>query len=107
VGPLSTDVKALQEIVYYYHLLGETKKGYTYANLLRECADVHSIGIEELNLQEELLEHYPNFPPRELLHVAVMMNNELVKIVCSPTSSYDQIDGVEVQWVLGKLSQSL
>jgi predicted nucleic acid-binding protein len=105
IGPLSTDVKALQEIVYWYHLLGETAKGYEYAILLREHASIHSIGVEELETQEQLLTRYPLLSPRELLHAAVMLNNKLEKVICSPDSGYDQIDEIEVQQVLGRLSE--
>ncbi len=107
IGSLVTDVKALQEIVYRYHLLGETDKGYDYAHLLRRESEVYPIGEAEIEIQVELLNRYPNVPPRELLHVAVMVKNGIHKIICSPESAYHQVDEVDVQNVLSSLSRRI
>ncbi len=107
IGSLVTDVKALQEIVYRYHLMGETDKGYDHANLLRRESEVYPIGEAEIEIQAELQDRYPNVPPRELLHVAVMVKNGIHKIICSPESAYHQVDEVDVQNVLSRLSRRI
>lgn len=107
IGSLVTDVKALQEIVYRYHLIGETEKGYEYANRLRRETVVYPIGQAEIEIQAELLDRYPNVPPRELLHVAVMIKNGIQKIICSPQSAYHRVEEVHVQNVLSQISQRI
>lgn len=107
LGKIYTDVKGLQEIVYYYHLLGETALGYENAMILRNQAEVLSVTNEDILLQESLLERYPSFPPRELLHSAVMKNNNISTIICSPESLYNEIEFVKVAPVLSRLTEQL
>jgi len=97
----------IQEIVYYYHLLGETALGYENAMLLRKCTEVLSVTNDDILLQESLLDRYPAFPPRELLHSAVMFNNGIKNIICSPESKYNEIEIVKVESVLSKMTQQL
>jgi len=107
LGQIYVDVKGLQEIVYYYHLLGETALGYENAMLLRKCTEVLSVTNDDILLQESLLDRYPAFPPRELLHSAVMFNNGIKNIICSPESKYNEIEIVKVESVLSKMTQQL
>lgn len=107
LGKIYTDVKGLQEIVYYYHLIGETALGYENAMILRKQSEVLPVTNEDILLQESLLDRYPAFPPRELLHSAVMLNNKLTKVICSPDSLYNEIDFVTVEPVLSKLTEQL
>jgi hypothetical protein len=105
LGKVYTDVKGLQEIVYYYHLLGETALGYENAMTLRKQTEVLPITNEDILLQEKFLESYPAYPPRELLHSAVMVNNKLTKIICSPDSLYNEMNHVKVEAVLSKITE--
>lgn len=105
LGKVYTDVKGLQEIVYYYHLLGETELGYENAMTLRKQTEVLPITTEDILLQEKFLESYPAYPPRELLHSAVMVNNKLTKIICSPDSLYNEMSHVKVEAVLSKITE--
>jgi hypothetical protein len=107
LGKVYTDVKGLQEVVYYYHLLGETALGYENAMILRNQTEVLPISNEDILLQESLLDLYPSFPPRELLHSAVLLNNKLTKIICSPESLYGEINGIEVEPVLSRITEQL
>lgn len=107
LGKIYTDVKGLQEIVYYYHLLGETALGYENAMTLRKQTEVLPVTNEDVLLQESLLDRYPSFPPRELLHSAVMLNNKMTKVICSPESLYNEIDFVTVEPVLSRLTEQL
>jgi hypothetical protein len=107
IGKIYTDVKGLQEIVYYYHLMGETAIGYENAMALRKQVEVLSVTNDDILLQESLLDRYPAFPPRELLHSAVMFNNKITKVICSPESLYNEIDFVKVEPVLSKLTEQL
>lgn len=105
---LVTDVKTLQEVVYYYHLMGETGLGYEYAEKLRnEVSEVYSLGKDEINTQRALLDRYPNISPKELAHVSVTINNKVDKIICSPESTYFEIDELEVQNVLSSIGNSI
>lgn len=91
---LYTDVRCLQEIVYRYHLLGETELGYERAMQVRRQLKVLSVSDEDLKTMETFMELYPKHIPRELLHVSVMKNQDLTDIVCAPTSSYSEIESV-------------
>lgn len=99
-----TDVKALQEIVYRYHLMGETEKGYEKAMSIRKEFEILPVTEGDLDIQESLLERYPNARPRELLHVAVMINNNIKKIVCSPDSNYREIEDIGVKNIISKIA---
>ena len=103
LGSFVTDVKALQEIVYTYHLMGETDIGYEKAMMVRKCIPVFDITEKDLEIQEELLERYPNVRPRELLHVAVMLRNNVKRIVCSPESAYKEVEDITVDNIIGKI----
>jgi len=98
-----SDVKALQEIVYRYHLMGETAVGYEKANALRHRIDILDITEKDIEIQESLLERYPNVQPRELLHTAVMIHHDIGKIACSPQSSYGQIEDIAVENISSRL----
>lgn len=101
---LVTDVKGLQEIVYRYHLIGETRLGYEHAMSLRRRIEVLDITAKELEIQEQLLFRYPNVRPRELLHVAVMLAHGIDAIVCSPESNYREIEDISVLQVLSRIA---
>ena len=47
------------------------------------------------------------FPPRELLHTAVMLNNRITNVICSPESLYNEIEQLSVEPVLSKLTEQL
>ncbi len=107
LGKVFTDVKGLQEIVYYYHLLGETSLGYENAMALKKQTEVLPVTYADILLQETLLDRYPGFPPRELLHTAVMLNNRITNVICSPESLYNEIEQLAVEPVLSKLTANL
>jgi hypothetical protein len=97
-----TDVKGLQEIVYRYTLIGETEKGYENAMKVRNEIEIASVTKKDLDTQGSLLQRYPNAKPRELLHVAVMINNGVKKIVCSPESNYKEIEDITVENIIAE-----
>ncbi len=103
LGEMYTDVKALMEVIYRYHLLNETKLGYQRANEIKIKLNVLNVNVEDIDKQEKLMERYPNVKPRELLHVAVMLNNNINKIICSPDSNYSNIEEIQVEPVLSKI----
>lgn len=107
IGKVFTDVKGLQEVVYYYHLLGETALGYENAMALKNQTEVLPVTSNDIILQESLLDRYPGFPPRELLHTAVMLNNRITTVICSPESLYNEIEQLSVEPVLSKLTEQL
>lgn len=105
LGPVAVDVKGLMEIVYRYHLMGETAKGYEHAELLRGQTRVLSVTGEDLKIQDSLLHRYPNVPARELLHAAVMIHNGMRNVICSPESSYAEMQELRPASVLGRLGE--
>ncbi len=107
LGPMATNVKGLQEVVYRYHLLGETARGYECAMMIRRKVEVLPVSTEELARQEVLLERYPTVPPRELLHVASMICRGYRKIICSPESRYRELEMVEVAPSLSRMAERL
>ncbi len=102
-GVFVTDVKSLQEIVYRYHLIGETDLGYEKAKKVRNEIEILPVTKDDLDKQEELLDRYPLAAPRELLRTAVMLNNNIKSIVCSPDSGYKEIEDVKVLNILSKI----
>lgn len=107
LGSLCTNVKALQEVVYRYHLLGETARGYELATRLRRSVAVLPVREQELDTQELLLERYPTLAPRELLHAASMLCHGLKRIVCSPESRYREIEALEATSSLSRIGHGL
>ena len=103
LGSFCTNVKALQEVVYRYHLIGETKRGYELAKLVRDNTKVFSVTKDDIYSVQKLLKRYPTSAPRELLHTANMANNNIKSLVCAPTNNYTEIDDVEVIPMVAKL----
>jgi hypothetical protein len=104
LGAVATNVRGLQEIVYRYHLLGETALGYQRAKLLRGKARVLPVEAADLDILDELLDRYPCVPPRELLHAASMLRHGIRRIACSPDTSYRELSTCEVLPVLSRLT---
>lgn len=104
---LCTDVRCLQEVVYRYHLMGDTELGYKRAMEIRQSIEVFPIDQDVLGKMEELMELYPKHPPRELLHSSVMLLQKVRFIICSPESHYHEIEEVNSVSPISKASQRI
>lgn len=91
-----TNVKVLQEIVYYYHLLGETQFGYDLSTRIARLLKVHSIGSEDLDHLDTLLERYPRLKSRVLFHVGSMKRFGVATILCDPHSDFREVADVKI-----------
>ncbi len=96
-GKLCTNVKVLQEIVYYYHMLGETELGYQISKELAGRAEVFSIGEADLGELDILLERYPRLKSRVLFHVGSMKRNKVEEVLCNPKSDFGEVADVRVR----------
>lgn len=94
-GEFCVNVKTLQEIVYRYHLLGETQRGYDYALQLRKQAKVLPVTHEDLLKMDGWLDRFPNLSPRELIHLAVLDNHGIRRLACAPQSHFRDFPGLE------------
>ena len=93
---LKMDVKVLQEIVYYYHLLGETQLGYDFSTKIAALIQVNPIGQQDLEELDVLLERYPRLKPRALFHVGSMKRFNVKSVLCDPRSDFREVDDVLV-----------
>ncbi len=100
---LCTNVKVLQEIVYYYHLLGETELGYKISSDLAQRAEVFSIGEPDLTELDTLLERYPRLKSRVLFHVGSMKRNQVREVLCNPKSDFIEVSDVKVRAGLSEM----
>ncbi len=101
------NVKTLQEIVYYYHVIGETKMGYENAKLVRDNCSVFSVTDLDIKRQNHLLKLYPKISPRELFHAANMLNNNITHIANSPKSTVQQIEELTTVRLVGKIQDKI
>lgn len=98
-----TNVKTLQEIVYYFHIMGETQLGYNIATQLAQKVTVHSIGSEDLDELDILLERYPRLKSRVLFHVGSMKRNKICSVLCNPSSDFAEVNDVVIRSGLAEM----
>ena len=90
-----TDVEVFQEILYRYYYIGEQDLGRRIFADFRTIMDtVLSVCATDVFLAHTLMGQYPQVPPRDLLHAAVMKNNGLDAIL-SADRDFDAIEGIE------------
>jgi predicted nucleic acid-binding protein len=96
VGTPVTDTEVFQEILYRYALVDKWQKG------ILICKHFLEVGLEVLPFDSSGVEAMPKLaqaykgqgiPPRDLVHVAVMMNHGTRKIV-SVDSHFDIINEI-------------
>ncbi len=86
-----TDTEVFQEILYRYFMIGKGKDGLeTVRDFLVIVSDILSVTKREVETTFELLKKYPDLPPRDHIHVAVMINNDIREII-STDKHFDQI----------------
>ncbi len=90
-----TDVEVFQEILYRYYHIRESALGHRIFADFRTAVDsVLPVCAADVFRAHDLAEQYPQVPPRDLLHAAVMKNNGLAQIL-SADRDFDAIEGIE------------
>jgi len=86
-----TDVEVLQEILYRYTALGQRDRSVAVAErFLAVVPDVLPIGKEEIIQAMKLHTQLDRLPPRDSLHLAVMMRNG-IRLIISADRHFDGI----------------
>ncbi len=91
------DTETIQEVLYRYAAIRRYELAVTISReLLIIIEDVLPISTEHLHLAIDLFGSYgtKGIPPRDILHVAVMILADIKKII-STDSHFDQIEGIE------------
>jgi len=90
------DTEIIQELLYRYGALGQPLTGVEIANyLLTLVPNIYPVVPEDIQLAVKLYEKYTSkgVQARDIIHVAVMMNNGLSQIISTDTH-FDKIQGV-------------
>ena len=91
----ATDAEVFQEILYRYFHIRRIDTGHIVFDSLKAVVEhVLPISADCLWLARDLAERYPDVPPRDLLHVAVMVRHGIRQIV-SVDSDFDDVAEVE------------
>jgi predicted nucleic acid-binding protein len=91
-----TDAEVFQEILYRYLHIGERDKGlqvFDYFHRIME-GRVLPVGDAEVLQARALAERHTRLGARDLIHLAVMRNNQIRRIV-SADRHFDDLEGIE------------
>ena len=82
-----TDAEVFQEILYRYLHIGEREKGFRVFDLFYRIMLGNILPIEDMAIQlaRELAEQYPAMSPRDLIHLAVMLRQNIQTIISTDT----------------------
>jgi len=82
-----TDAEVFQEILYRYLHIGEREKGFRVFDLFYRIMLGNILPIEDMAIQlaRELAEQYPAMSPRDLIHLAVMLHQNIQTIITTDT----------------------
>ncbi|MBI4336907.1 MAG: type II toxin-antitoxin system VapC family toxin [Chloroflexi bacterium] len=90
------DTELLQEVLYVYTSRGERARGLaTFDDLLRLFPFPIAIGREEMVAARHLLERYPALSPRDAVHAAAVLTQDLEGIVTTD-GVFRQVAGLVV-----------
>ncbi|MBT3342117.1 MAG: type II toxin-antitoxin system VapC family toxin [Gemmatimonadetes bacterium] len=91
----ATDAEVFQEILYRYFHIRRMDIGHIVFDSLRTVIEqVLPVSADCLWLARDLASRYPTVPPRDLLHVAIMVRHGIRQIVSADTD-FDDIAEVE------------
>ncbi len=93
---VAIDTEIIQEVLYRYGVLGRWQIGATMAtNLLDIVPTVYPVLVADVRKAVELFKRYAKqgVKARDLIHVAVMSNNGLTKII-STDAHFDRVEGI-------------
>ena len=98
-----TDVEVIQEIAYRAHAIGQRKEGLRLAEEFVSLMEtILPVDREDMARALKLQQHYASLPPRDAIHIAVMLRAGLRQIITADRH-FDQvrelkrIDPAEVQ----------
>ena len=100
----ATDVEVIQEIVYRFHAIRRRPDGLKLAeDFLSLMENVLPVVRQDVARSLELQRAYPFLPPRDALHVAVMLGAGLEQIVSADrhfdrVKEVQRLDPASVQW---------
>ncbi len=90
-----TDAEVFQEILYRYYHIKQLEVGRRIFTEFATLIDlVLPVRPEDLFETERLTRQYADIPPRDLLHAAVMCNND-IKIIVSADRDFDRLEDIE------------
>lgn len=93
---VAIDTEIIQEVLYRYGAIGRWQIGATMAtNLLDIVPTVYPILVADVRKAVELFKRYAKqgVKARDLIHVAVMSNNGLTKIISTDTH-FDRVENI-------------
>ena len=91
----TTSSEVFQEILYRFWYLKEVDKGLAiFDHFGQILSDVLPVTLEDVKKARVLSEQYSDIPPRDLLHVATMINNQIDFIV-SADKDFDGVSEIE------------
>lgn len=94
--PVAIDTEIIQEVLGRYGAIGRWQIGATLAtNLLDVVPTVYPVLVADVRKAVELFKQYAKrgVKARDLIHVVVMLNNELTKII-STDVHFDRVEGI-------------
>jgi predicted nucleic acid-binding protein len=90
-----TSVEVIQEIVHRYSLIGRRQQARPSADdFLLIVPTVLPVTAADMRLMLTYLGEFPRLSPRDLLHVAVMVNNGIQSIISADTD-FDQVPHIK------------
>lgn len=93
-----TDSEVLQEILYRYFAIGEKAKGLavfdSFATIMKDR--VLPVTAADMLLARQLVDSFPGFGPRDLVHLAVMKNRGITRIITAD-AGFDAVDWIRRQ----------
>jgi predicted nucleic acid-binding protein len=99
-----TDAEVIQEIAYRFHALRRRSQGLKLAEeFLSLMASVLPVTREDVARSLELQRAYPFLPPRDAIHVAVMVGSGLETIVTADrhfdrVKEVERVDPARLEW---------
>lgn len=91
-----TDAEVFQEILYRYLHIGEREKGFMIFDLFHRIMRGRILAVEDSGVQRarELAEQYTFLSPRDLIHMAVMIQCDLDAIITTD-KSFDRLKAIQ------------
>jgi hypothetical protein len=92
--PAVADVEVLQEILYRYWHIGELEKGLRlYDDFEALMPEIFDVTLRDVDRARSLMRKRRALPPRDAVHVAVMLNHR-VREILSVDTDFDTIAGI-------------
>lgn len=90
-----TDAEVFQELLYRYLHINQREKGFLIFDAFYELMRGRVLPVADRDLQRarQLAEQYRSLSPRDLLHVAVMLNHGLTEILTAD-AGFEEVQGL-------------